>query len=568
MSLFGSIQMAGNALQANEIGLQVVGQNIANANTPGYLHEQVQLAPSTPQVLGNLVLGTGVQVQGITQDVDTFLQQRLRGAISNSSGSSTLQQTYSQLEQTLNALGSNGLSSQMTSFFDSIQNVLDQPTDLTARNGVVSQGQTLAQNINQTAQQAEQLRSDINAQVQGMGDQINQLTSQIASLNLSITSAQGGSSDKTAVGLTDQREQTLQSLSQLIDIQTVYQPDGAVNVYSGGDYLVYDGAAQKVDVQSSSDGSMTLDNLYFANSNTELQPTSGQLQGLLASRDKVLGGQGGFLDQLNSFANTLAFEFNKVYSSGQGLSGFTQMTAQSAVSDPAAALNAAGLQNAPVNGSFQVQVYDTTAGATQTTDVAVHLSGQGQQTTLDDLASALSQVSGLSANVTADGRLTVSSTSPSTQQFSFANDTSGVLAALGLNTFFTGSNADDLAVNQDAVQDPGKFAASQGGIGADTANAVQLSNFLTQPLTSQNGSSISDLSDQIVSNVAQASATAGATATGDSTFQTTLQNQQMAVSGVSIDDETIAMLGYQQAYSAEARFISTLNQLFQTLLTL
>ena len=69
---------------------------------------------------------------------------------------------------------------------------------------------------------------------------------------------------------------------------------------------------------------------------------------------------------------------------------------------------------------------------------------------------------------------------------SLANDTSGALAALGLNTFFAGS-ADDLGVNQNLVADPGKFAASTSGVGIGTGNATQLANFMNQPLTSAGG---------------------------------------------------------------------------------
>ena len=83
MSLFSSIQMAGNSLQATQIGLQVTGQNIANANTPGYSREQAIFTPAGSQRQGNLILGLGVKVQAIKQQVDTFLEQRLRNSNSD-----------------------------------------------------------------------------------------------------------------------------------------------------------------------------------------------------------------------------------------------------------------------------------------------------------------------------------------------------------------------------------------------------------------------------------------------------------------------------------------------------
>ena len=285
---------------------------------------------------------------------------------------------------------------------------------------------------------------------------------------------------------------------------------------------------------------------------------------MLAARDSVIPS---FLNNLNNFAGTLASEFNNIYSSGQGLTGFTTTTSDNAVNDPNQALNATGLAFTPSNGSFQVLVQDETTGLTQTSTINVNLSGLGQATTLSDLAAAINNVSGLQATITSDNRLEISSTSPNVQ-FSFANDTSGVLTALGINTFFSGSTAGDIGVNAAVLQDPSLFAASQGGIAADTNNAVQMVQFPSQALASQNGNSLTTLYDNMVNDVTQGSAQAQATASATDTYAQTLSNQQLATSGVSIDDETIKMLEYQQAYQASAKFISTLNTLFQTLVQL
>jgi flagellar hook-associated protein 1 FlgK len=152
--------------------------------------------------------------------------------------------------------------------------------------------------------------------------------------------------------------------------------------------------------------------------------------------------------------------------------------------------------------------------------------------------------------------------------FAFSNDTSGLLSAVGLNTFFTGSNAQDLNVNSVLTNDPTKFAASQGGIGVDTNNAQVMAGFLTQPLSSVGGATITDLSNQLTSDVTESSAQATSTANGLTNYQTTLQGQQLAVSGVNIDEETVNMLSYQRAYQASAKYISTINNLLQTLIQL
>ena len=565
MSLFSSIQMAGNALQVNEIGLQVAGQNISNANTPGYIRENVNLAPSATQQYGGMSLGTGVKVQSISQQIDKFLEERLRTASGDQANADTLQSTYGQLESAIAALSSdNNLSSAMNSFFSSISDVLNQPESLSTRNLAVLQGQSLAQTVNQLAQRADQLGSDVNTRVQSMTSDINRLIEQIRQLNVKISGIEGGSgSGNEAVGLRDQRMEALGSLAKLIGTRSVEQLDGSVAVYSGGDYLVYAGASRPVTTVLSSDDGMSVAEIQIAGINVPLDPASGELRGLLNSRDQVLGG---FSDQLDLFAGTLAFEFNKVYSSGQGLTGFTRMTSRDAVKDASQPLDQAGLTFTPSNGSFQIVVNNTQTGVSKTTDVKIDLMGMGSDTSLTSLCNTLNGISGIHAEVY-NGSLTITGADKNTR-FAFANDTSGVLAALGLNTFFTGSSAGTLAVNSDVLQDPGKFAASLEGVGTDTSNAVELANFLDRSLDSNDGESIGEMYSRIVNGVTQGSATAQAAAEGAAVFASTLKSQELAVSGVSIDEEAIQLMQYQRAYQAAAKYISTLSDLMGLLVEL
>ena len=121
----------------------------------------------------------------------------------------------------------------------------------------------------------------------------------------------------------------------------------------------------------------------------------------------------------------------------------------------------AGLPFTPTNGSFQIIATNTQTGVSTTNNIPVALLGSGHDTTLNSLAAEINGVSGLSAQV-ANGTLTISSTGANTQ-FAFGTDTSGTLAALGINTFFTGSQAGSIGVNSTLLQDPTKFAASTPG---------------------------------------------------------------------------------------------------------
>src|SRR6186713_3100213 len=104
MSLFGTLQLASNALQAQQIGLQVVGQNIANVNTPGYSRASVNLAPASTQRVGKLLLGMGVTVDSIVQITDAHLNGRLRGATADRVGGEVQENVYQQLESLVGEL--------------------------------------------------------------------------------------------------------------------------------------------------------------------------------------------------------------------------------------------------------------------------------------------------------------------------------------------------------------------------------------------------------------------------------------------------------------------------------
>lgn len=563
MSLFSSLQLATNALHAQSIGLQVVGQNIANVNTPGYSRATTVYTPAPTQRVGNLLLGLGVEVDSIKQIVDEHLNSRLRAATADRVGGEVQENAYSQLEGIINELQDNDLSTSLNNFLGAISQVLNQPESVSVRNLAVLQGKTLAGDINRLASRAGEVRDDLNAQISDLEPDVNRLLQRVAELNVKIATTEGGGSvGSDAVGLRDQRNEALQQLSELIDIKTQEQSSGAVNVYAGGDFLIFEGTYRHVEAIHTQEGGLNVAKLQIQETDAPLPASTGKLAGLVDARDNIVAG---FMKNLDSFAKTLSYEFNKVFSSGQGLSGYTSLTAENVPSDADAPLDAAGLPNIPVNGAFNIVVHNKQTDLTKTTQIRVDLNGlDGDDLTLNKLVAQLNAVDGVSASLDARGRLVLKSSSPNSE-FAFGDDTSGLLASLGINTFFTGSTASDLGVSGVMSADPSKFAASRSGIDGDTQNAVALAGFASRLLDSADGKSISDIYDQLVSGVTQGSAVAKSVATGFRTFETTLQGQQLAISGVNLDEEAVTMMSYQRAFQASAKFISTINDLLELL---
>lgn len=562
--------MGGNTLQAMQIGLHVVGNNIANANTPGYVREEVIYSPAPVQKIGNLTLGLGVEVDAIVQQADAFLSERLRNAASDRASADVQKEAFADLEALIGELSDTDLSTSLSNFFNSIADISNNNGENTEsfRNLAIGQGKNLTADIRRLATRSDEVRSQFDTKIGIATTEINKLTESIRNLNLRIIQAEGGGASKSdAGGLRTERGNALKRLAELIDIKVVEQPSGAVNIAVGGESLVFEATRREVTIAESISGGTTTSTLRFADNNTEIELTAGEVHGLLTARDDILGD---FIDNLDDFTALLVFEFNKLYSQGQGAVGFTSLTSNR-VLDPSAALDASGLPFTPVNGQFQIQVINTADGTRTTHDITIDLNGLDGDTTLASLRADLDAIEGITASIDTSNRLQLASDS-SDIEFAFAGDEaneSGALAALGLNTFFTGSTSREINVNAelDGVKNAAKFAAGLGSPD-NQENALRLTQFYTRPLAAAEGSSLAGRYDQIINDITQRATIAQSVADGFGVFEATLQGEEQALSGVNIDEEAINMITLQRTYQASARFIQSISELLDVLVNL
>jgi flagellar hook-associated protein 1 FlgK len=174
-------------------------------------------------------------------------------------------------------------------------------------------------------------------------------------------------------------------------------------------------------------------------------------------------------------------------------------------------------------------------------------------------------VANVSATLGLDGRVTITSDSADFE-FSFSEDSSGVLAALGINTFFTGSNLSDMNVNQRLIDDPMLLAAGQDHVTGDNANALALAGVGDVAVASLGGVSLRDHWARHVQDFAVRAAQANQNVDATSIVAESLTTQKQSVSGVNLDEEAINMLSYQRGYQAAARFITVVDELTQVML--
>lgn len=566
MGLNATLSMAKQSLEIFGTGIQISGQNISNAGTPGYIREELVLNAADPYRQGPLVLGTGVEISGIQQQIDLFLETRIHSANTEYSSISERNQIFKQLESEIRELSSGDLSTGLNDFLATINNVVNQPNSVPDREFVINEAEKFAAEISSLRLRINGLREVQSVNVENLVKEANELIDTIVDLNPKISRLEAsGLLQSDAGALRTQRYTALNRLSELIPVRYRERSDGAIDVFTGSDFLVLAGTSQELTLKTDTDKGVVVQEVLLSQTNSNISRTGGELKGIIEGRDDILGG---FVDELDTYASNLIFEFNKIHASGQGTAGFEQLTSASRALDPAATLNTAqaGLPFQPTHGSFQIKVTNKTTGVTNTTTVNVDLDGIGADTTLNSLSAAIDGIADLNSSVTTDGFLTISADSDF--DFQFANDSSGALAAIGINTLFTGSDSSDIQINSVVKQNQQFLATGRGGGPSDGSNAVLLAAFSENPIDSLGGVSLDGYYEKIVANVTQSSASEAALSEGALAFRDSLMGQREQYSGVSIDEETINVLKFQRAFQSAARLVSTIDELFTILLNI
>lgn len=568
MSLLGTLSVGQSALAVQQAGLQVTGNNIANAGNADYTRQVANISPSRDQKLQpGIFVGTGVDLTGIQRQIDEALTARLRSAVSDNQAADTTQQWLGRVEATFNELTDQDLSTQMSKFFNSWSDLANKPQDVGLRQVVLQNGEVVADQFNGLRNQLSGLQSDVDDRLTALVGNANHLADQVADLNQQIVNAEGGAGDANggANGLRDQRDAVLKQLSNLMDITTV-EDKGMMNVYVGSEPLVTATTNMGVALKKTADASGQLTSeVVFKRNNGTMKVTSGQIGALVSVRSQI----GDTINKTDGLAHNLIYELNKIHASGQGLDGFSSVTSTFSTNDPTVPLTdpLSGLKFTPKNGSFVVHVKNTTSGLETSTLVQVDLDGlNGNDTTVNSLTSSIDAISGVSAKINA-GKLTVSADS-SDVQVSFSQDSSGVLASLGVNNFFNGSDARDIAVNQTLIGRPTLLAAAKNGNPGDNQTAMAIAALESTKLSALNGTSLKDTYQAMINGVASSAAAAKTNAEATATVQQTLDSQRQALSGVSMDEEAINMMKQQRAFQAASRVIAAVDEMLKTIIQL
>lgn len=396
------LNLGSRALQTQQQGVEVSGQNLANVNNPAYARQRLVIQTSDAIATGLGPQGTGVNAVAITQLRNTLLDGQIQGETSVM-GFLQAQQTALQYAEagvgeqltgsasTGGASGvgaGGGLADSLTGFFNAFQSLATAPASLTNRQEVISQAQQLATQFNQVDQRLAAVNGQLNQSVQNDVADANQLLAGIAGLNQQITAAEAATGG-TANDLRDLRQQKLEGLAKLVNFQSASTADGAVNISVDGNLLVAGASVQDTLQTYDAGGGQLL--VRTAAAGTALTLTGGSIQGNIAARDGTLQS---LRTNLNNLANQLINQVNTVYRAGYDLNGntnanfFTGTTAAdigvnaTLVGDPAK-LQASGVVGAAGNSQIALALAQL-AGTKQ--------AGLGNQTFSDSYIGAITDL--------------------------------------------------------------------------------------------------------------------------------------------------------------------------------
>lgn len=307
-----------SGLLAAQRALATTGHNIANATTPGYSRQRVDLQPRQPQMFGNGAMGTGVKVTNVSRVYDGFLVSEERDATSKDKYLETAKRLTSQVDNML-ADPKAGLSPAISGFFDAVNGVADEPSSTASRQVMLSAAQNLSDRFGYLNDRFESLRQSTNKEIDSTVGDINQLAKSIADINKAIVQA-SEVTHKPANDLLDQRDLLVKKLAEKINVRVSVQDDGRMNVFIGnGQTLVVGDHASRLEAEPN-EHDPTRQEIVFVGSGSRSVITQfltgGELGGIAKFRREILDPA---QNELGRIAIGIATSFNKQHHLGMDL---------------------------------------------------------------------------------------------------------------------------------------------------------------------------------------------------------------------------------------------------------
>ncbi|MEE8453732.1 MAG: flagellar hook-associated protein FlgK [Limibaculum sp.] len=596
MSLTIALQNALSGLQTNEAMIQVIANNVSNANVEGYTRKISQ-----PMSLTLAGIGRGVEAGTLTRVVDERLLTDLRTTLGALGDARAQDFYYNRILDQFGTLANNAsLGAMITDLATAMQGLAASPDSSAHRTEVVTAASALARQLNQMSQQIQTLRFDADRDITAKINVINVELTKVAELNVQIASAQA-LGDFTGE-LEDIRDQALNQLSELIDVRyfkrtsgeiVVTLPDGRVLADKVPNLLSHTAAGGLSPEITYAGGGITA--IMSGPNDITASIKTGELHGIIEARDTILPNLQAEIDEL---AQMLRDEVNELHNTGTSRPPPNTLTGTRTFAAPAsdtitfdAAVRIAAVD---ANGNF-VAHYDLAAGTYTITQIEALI-----DTNLAGYATASTSANGpltIAASASANGIAIVDLSAQTVTHTDGATTYTGFSNYFGLNDLFvtpTRVQGDsvfgianmikvrgDIEANPallargalDSTTSPAPKAGNPGVVLGDASIIQKLADkFLDALSFSATGNlpptttSFAGYASEILSTTAVAASSAAKTAAFQKVLFEEISFRNASLSGVNIDEELRNMVLYENAYAATARIIQVVDELFEILL--
>lgn len=548
------INSAMSGLSAAQSALNTTSNNISSYNVAGYTRQTTVLAAANSTLGAGGWVGNGVNVSSIQREYNAFITNQLRSAQSQSSGLSTRYDQVSKLDNMF-ASTTNNISTTLQDFFSSLQTLVSNAEDPAARQTVLGKADGVVNQFKVADQYLRDQDKQINLSISSTVDQINNYTSQIASLNDKISRLTGVGAGASPNDLLDQRDQLVSDLNKLVGVEVNVQDGSTYNITMANGYTLVAGTKsnQLAAVPSSADPTRTtvayVDNVAGNVEIPEKLLTTGSLGGMLTFRSQDLDQT---RNSLNQMALAFADAFNTVHKQGVDANGDTGENFFS-FGKPSV------LANSKNTGDAELTASVSKSSAVQATDYRVVKTDSGWQVTRTS--------DNTTVKLDADSDAT-------TLKFDGLSVSIGGTGAANTGDSFTVKPVSDTIVNMKvAISSESEIAmglpdTNGESVGeSDNRNGQALLDLQNSKVVG-GSKSFSDAYAALVSSIGTKTSTLKSSSTTQANVVTQLTEQQQSISGVNLDEEYGNLQLYQQYYLANAQVLQTASTIFDALINI
>ncbi|MBZ5495455.1 MAG: flagellar hook-associated protein FlgK [Acidobacteriia bacterium] len=314
-SLFGSLGIARQALLAQQMGLDVTQNNIANVNTPGYARQRAEFVPGAAVLQYTYQNGSGVQLASIQSYRSRLLDHRVNDELQHQGEYDASSSALQQIEALFNESSGSGLQSTITGFFNSFSSLANAPEDATLRQQVLARGEQLGSRFRDLYAQVQAVQSQQDQAISATVAEINSVSANIARLNVEVEAARGALANEN--NLVDQRQQLVDRLAGLVDISYFENDSGSLTITTRQGALLVAGN-QSNPWQAVTSPASSLLEIHAGGADITATIQSGKLGGQLKVRDTNLPS---YLTALDDMAATIIGSVNQQHALGSDLNG-------------------------------------------------------------------------------------------------------------------------------------------------------------------------------------------------------------------------------------------------------